>query len=91
MRKIEMQMNEAVQAKTSWSNANTTVSYLASKDTSDVFLHGHHIAAVKKGVVVVNIYTLAHWPTNTTRSRLRALGADVCQRKGEQYVDGVAI
>jgi hypothetical protein len=87
-----MQMNEAVQSKTSsWSNANTSVSYLASKDTSDVFLHGHHIASVKKGVVTVNVHTLSNWPTTTTRSRLNALGANVCQRKGEQYVDGVAI
>jgi hypothetical protein len=39
-------------------------------------------------VVQVDTATLLEWPTRTTMSRLRALGADVCTRKGVVMLDG---
>jgi hypothetical protein len=35
--------------------------------------------------------TLSRWSTNTTKSRLRALGANVTTRKGVTYLNNVAI
>lgn len=70
---------------------------------SEIYLHGNHIANywhgdVAKGVELkgadpleVNIRTLKSWPTNTTKSRLRALGVNLTQKKGVLYIDGVQI
>lgn len=32
------------------------------------------------------MFTLAGWPTPTTRERLRGLGIDIRQKKGKQYL-----
>lgn len=63
-----------------------------------VYLHGNEIATVYYSdcdlspytftKLDVNVGTLIDWPTPTTMSRLRALGAHVYQRKGEIYLDG---
>jgi hypothetical protein len=70
---------------------------------SEVYLHGNHIANywhgdIAQGIdlqgagpVEVNIRTLKSWPTNTTKSRLRALGVNLTQKKGVLYIDGVQI
>lgn len=67
---------------------------------SEVFLHGNQIATywhgdVAKGIELqgannleINIRTLKSWPTNTTKSRLRALGCNLQTKKGEIYLDG---
>jgi len=96
MRKIEQQMNQAVnniqhnQAAKGWSNNNTIV--INAGDRAKVFLHGNHIADVlNTGVLEVNTDTLRLWSTPTTKSRLRALGAHVSTRKGVTYLDNVAI
>ena len=96
MRKIEQQMNQAVnniqhnQGAKGWSNSNTIV--VNAGDRAKVFLHGNHIADVfNTGLLVVNIETLARWSTPTTKSRLRALGVNVCTRKGVTYLNDVAI
>ena len=93
MRKIEEQMKLAVETATNWAGSNTTVSYNADNSTSYIFLHGNHIASYRHTTdeLEVNSETLAEYPTNTTKSRLRALGADVCTRKGITYLDGVAV
>lgn len=95
MRKIEKEMNHAINNGLDWHKDNTEVitvggfrSYL-----SGVYLHGHHIANVYCNMagdrkVAVNAATLRHWPTRTTMSRLRALGADVCIRKGVAHLNG---
>ena len=98
MRVIEREMLEAIKHGRNWSKDNTRVetdsgyrSYVA-----DVYLHGHHIAEIycRMGcgdVVIPNVDTLLQWPTRTTMSRLRALGVDVCTRKGDVYLNGERI
>ena len=100
MRKIESEMVNNVMTGRNWSQANTRVQRFASLTSSgcDVYLHGHLIATVwnacdgrERWSVVVNKDTLRDWPTRTTMSRLRALGVDVCTRKGEVLLNGEAI
>ena len=89
MRLIEEQMIEAVATKVAWSKDNTRVRYSSDDNTSHIRLYGHHIAYYdhNSGEIVPNVATLAHWPTVTTKSRLRALGVNVYTRKGITYVN----
>lgn len=92
MRKIEQQMVDAVRNKAvRFVNGNTWVS--GDGDKSQVFLHNNHVATVHHdtGKLDVNHCTLRQWPTNTTKSRLRALGAKIETRKGVLYVNGEVI
>ncbi len=90
MRKIEEQMVQAVKSGKACSLGNTTVYPVVGG--MEISLHCHPIAKVDEcGVVCVNLYTLRNWPTNTTKSRLRALGVNICTKRGVVYVDGVAI
>jgi hypothetical protein len=41
--------------------------------------------------VVINLITLRRYPTNTTLSRLRALGCDLTTRKGVVFFNGVEV
>ena len=92
MRKIEAEMNRAINQGRNWSSANTTVHVEPTNGWRYVYLHGHHIATVDTGNEVdPNLETLAQWPTNTTKSRLRALGVDVYTKAGTTYVNGSAI
>lgn len=56
-------------------------------DMTYLVLHGNVIAKKKAGFASVHdvSFTLAGWPTPTTRERLKGLLIDVVQRKGEQY------
>ena len=92
MRKIEQQMKDAIHAHKRWSLDNTLVTPL-DDITLAVYLHGHEIALInnRTGLVMVNETTLKRYPTNTTKSRLRALGVDVATRKGVTYLYGSAI
>ena len=92
MRKIEQQMVDAIHTRKSWQGGNTTVSNIDDVNSA-VYLHGSHIADVnsRTGFVMVNGSTLRCYPTNTTKSRLRALGVDVATRKGVTYLNNVAI
>jgi hypothetical protein len=92
MRKIEKQMLDAVYKCKPWSNANTAVRPIDGQNVG-VFLHNNHIADVNSqtGFVMVVKHTLALWPTPTTKSRLRALGANVTTKKGQTFLDGVSI
>ena len=88
MRKIEKEMIEALKTNRYWSKDNTMV----HGGSGDVYLHGNHIANVSKdGVLKVNLYTLRKWPSMTTRSRLRALGAHLVSIKGTLHLDGKSI
>jgi len=89
MRKIEAQMLEAISNGRNWKAANTKVEF--DGNVAMVFLHGHHIASVCRGELGVNVHTLRHWPTPTTKSRLRALGADVYTRNHVTYLNDEAI
>ena len=88
MRKIEQQMNDAIQNRRFWCKDNTMV-----HSDGMVYLHGNHIATVTpdSGEIKVNLYTLRRWPSMTTRSRLRALGADLVSIKGVLHLNGKSI
>ena len=87
MRKIEKQMCLAIGQKRNWKEANTEVVYQPELETTTracieyakVYLHGNHIGTYVYSLnrFDVNKETLAKWPTRTTKSRLRALGASV--------------
>lgn len=87
MRKIEKEMCQAIGQKKSWKNSNTEVVYQpevndtmrACIEYAKVFLHGNHIGTFVYSLsrFDVNRETLAKWPTRTTKSRLRALGATI--------------
>ena len=70
---------------------NSTVGHSLDIPSALVYLHGNHIATVTQGSVRVNIDTLRKYPTVTTKSRLRALGVNVCTKKGITYLYGEAI
>jgi hypothetical protein len=102
MRKIEQQMLHAVHAKIDkWMNDNTAVFYISANESgnpfgsrSEIYLHGNLIAEYWHDLptpLEVDTVTLARWSTPTTKSRLRALGADVATRKGVTYLNNVAI
>lgn len=91
MRKIEQQTLDAVKARKNWRCANMAVFYLSPSETgnpfggrSEIYPHGNHIADYwhDDQTVAVNTRTLNQWGTNTTLSRLRALGANVRRCKG---------
>lgn len=92
MRKIEQLMNNAIHSQKRWALQNTIVSPIDDVNVA-VYLHGHEIAIVNthNGFTMTNIDTLRRYPTNTTKSRLRALGVSVSTRKGVTYLDGKAI
>jgi hypothetical protein len=92
MRKIENEMIKAIHSQKRWSMANTIVSPIDDANVA-VYLHGHEIAIVNtyNGFTMTNVDTLRRYPTNTTKSRLRALGVNVATRKGITYLDNVAI
>jgi hypothetical protein len=92
MRKIELQMITAIRYNRNWANANTMVNYNPDTGLSTVYLHGHKIATATDAApyepAIADVDTLQAWPTRTTMSRLRALGVDVCTRKGVVLLDG---
>ena len=91
MRVIEKKMLEAIINLKYFSNSNTMVK--TYNGYSDIYLHGHHIAEYDNisNKVKVNVDTLRNWPTNTTKSRLRALGVNVTTKKGITYLDNQPI
>jgi hypothetical protein len=100
MKKIEKQMIDAVLMRKDWKNDNTAVFYISTDESgnpfggrSEVFLHGNHIADFwhKCSSLEVDTKTLARWPSNTTKSRLRALGANVTTKKGVTFLNGVQV
>jgi len=104
MRKIESEMVTAIQSGTPFLKDNTEVRVVHvlgdteadDFDVMNVYLHGNEIASVFHAgtpdeFTTVDLGTLRRWPTRTTMSRLRALGVDVCTRKGEVLLDGVAL
>ena len=97
MRLIEKEMLSAIKQGRSWSKDNTRVdaNMVDGVKYTRVFLHNHKIAstAMWKGSLIVETCkdTLREWPTRTTMGRLRALGVDVCTRKGEVMLNGAAL
>jgi hypothetical protein len=89
MRKIEFQMNKAINDCTDWKNANTEVTYSPERDASYVYLHGNHIATI--GDTFIELYSCGHY-TPTTKSRLNAIlkehgnGARIFQKNFEWVI-----
>lgn len=97
MRKIEREMLAAIENRRFWNHSNTCVDFVTAGNPhgprSEVYLHGNHIADYwhDSKTLDVDARTLALWPTPTTKSRLRALGANVYTKKGTTYLDGEAL
>lgn len=99
MRKIEQRMLQAIKNKENWSSDNTAVFFISAQESgtlygsrSEIYLCGNHIANVwNDGALWVNSFTFALYPTNTIKSRLRALGVNVTTKNGVTYLDGVAV
>ena len=70
MRKIESQMNTAIQNSKDWKSGNTSVHFNEENNTSVVRLHGNKIAVV--GEDFLEIFD-GGWQTTTTKSRLNAI------------------
>ena len=70
MRKIEHQMNDAIQNNLNWQSGNTSVHYNEAEDLSIVRLHGNKIAEI--GATFIRLFDGDH-QTNTTKSRLNAI------------------
>lgn len=88
MRVIEKEMIKAIMYGRNWQKDNTSVRIV--NGDAEVYLHGHHIATAKECLpleLVVNVDTLRDWPTVTTKSRLRALGANVYTKRGVTYLN----
>jgi len=95
-RKIEQQMLDAALHVRDWHHSNTEVKACTNQandlPVSRVYLHGHHIANLQqvrhdKMELQVIEETLRNWPTNTTISRLRALGANVYSKNHVVYLN----
>ena len=73
MRKIETQMNAAIQANQNWSKDNTRVE--TTDGVSKVFLYGHLIAEVDEDSMTIFD---GGFQSVTTKSRLNALCDEFC-------------
>ena len=90
MRKIEQQMNSAIQNNLNWQSANTSVHFDEESGVSVVRLHGNKIAEV--GDTFIRLFD-GGFQSNTTKSRLNAIlqahgdeGDCVFQKKFEWFV-----
>ncbi len=97
MRKIEQLMNNAIAQRVAFSKDNTLVTIVNDGNPygtrAEVYLHGNHIANYwyQDASLEVNERTLAEWSTVTTKSRLRALGANVTTKRGQTFLNGSLI
>lgn len=100
MRKIEQQMKAAIAQRKDWHLDNTAVYYISASESGnphggrcEVKLHNNLIATYwnDSGELEVNVAMLRRWPSPTTKSRLRALGANVTTKRGVTYLNNEAI
>ena len=91
MRKIEQQMNNAIQNNENWQSGNTTVHFEEESGVSIVRLYGNKIAEV--GDTFIRLFDGGH-QTTTTKSRLNAILAEhgddgdrVFQKKFDWFVN----
>tara|TARA_B100002019_G_C20703503_1_gene326844 strand:+ start:76 stop:426 length:351 start_codon:yes stop_codon:yes gene_type:complete len=75
MRKIEAQMNRAIQKNINWQSGNTSVHFNEESGVSVVRLHGNKIAEVSDNDMTIFD---GGWQSNTTKSRLNALCEEFC-------------
>ena len=72
MRKIEIEMNNAVRNKIAWSKNNTLTTFDNTIENCFVYLHGNHIATYNHVDKELALFD-GGWQSNTTKSRLNAL------------------
>ena len=94
MRKIEQEMIAAARNGVNWAKDNTRVHSVIGG--MEVQLHGNTIGIYEDQGggnfgFTVNKGTLKKYPTNTTKSRLRAFGVDVRTVKGVTMLDGMPV
>ena len=75
MRKIETQMNAAIQANQNWTSGNTAVYFDAESGGSVGRLHGNKIAEI--GDDSMTIFD-GGFQSTTTKSRINALCSEFC-------------
>jgi hypothetical protein len=73
MRKIESQMNSAIQDNKNWTSSNTSV--ITEDNVSKVYLYGNHIATIDDDSMTIFD---GGRQSNTTKSRLNALCDEFC-------------
>lgn len=88
MNNIEKKMLDSICAGQGFCSGNTAVVWNETKKAFYVSLHGNTIArgeirGVSPFVTAVN---LCGWNSQTTRSRLRALGVNITTKKGVPYI-----
>ena len=92
MRIIEKEMLEAIANKEDWKKDNTAAYFTDSGvgGYSSILLHNNLIAVFNHASHVVDVEeeTLKRFPSNTTMSRLRALGVDVKRKGGKVFLYG---
>lgn len=95
MRIIEKEMLAAIANKEDWKKDNTEVTFNDSGawelcSYSTIYLHNNLIAVFNHSSRVVDVVeeTLEKFPSNTTMSRLRALGVDVKRKGGKVFLYG---
>lgn len=74
MRKIEKEMVRAIESHKDWRKSNTEVVVMSS--STRVYLHGNLICEIDHESSQ-RVFNTCGWATQTTRSRLNALGANV--------------
>ena len=91
MRKIEIEMNNAIRNKIAWSKSNTVTTFDNTIENCFVYLHGNHIATYNYDKKELSLFD-GGWQSNTTKSRLNALcnelatGFGVFQKNWEWFV-----
>ena len=84
MRKVETEMNQAIQTAFAtgkgWSKGNTTVHFNEENNEVLVRLHGNLIAVIDEDSMTLKD---GGWQSNTTKSRLNALCDEFCNFPGE--------
>lgn len=93
MRKIEKEMLAAIDKRCDWTKDNTSVIFSDHNGNlyldATVYLYDNEIAMVlPDGEIVPVVETFAKYPTNTTRSRLLALGIDASIKNSAPHIDG---
>ena len=96
MKIIEKKMTQAIAEYKHFRSANTEIRQIIDNKgnaLANIYLYGNHIGTYNyaNNNLVVNEITLAQYPTNTTKSRLRAFGVNVTTAKGLTYLNGVAL
>lgn len=87
MRKVTQEACRAFMCGYKFNGGNTQV-LCTVNGNYEMYLHGNMIARRNGNMNTFEI-TLAGWETVTTRDRLNGLpGVSVCQRKGEQFLNG---